>query len=85
MAEARTLAIHIARCDETGRWYVADSDVPGLRLEAEDAPSLIRRIELAAPEMLDLNAAEVETRFGIKPGDAVRLTPVFDTPLQLAA
>jgi len=79
------LCVHLAFDAQTRRWYVAASDVPGLRLEADDPAALIRRIEQAAPELIELNAEEVSRRFGIRPGDAVRLTPVFDSPIELAA
>ncbi len=77
--------VHIAEDDETGRWYIVTSDVPGLRLEADDAVSLIRRIELAAPDLAEANAAEIERLHGIAPGSAIRIVPVFDSPIQLAA
>ena len=79
------LHIHLAADEATGRWYVADSELPGLRLEAADPARLIRRIIAAAPELLVLNAKEIEARFGMSPGEAVKLTPVFDSPLPLAA
>ena len=70
---------------EARRWYVAQSDVSGLRLEAADPATLLRRIEETAPELVELNADEVARRFGMKAGDSVRLTPVFDSPIELAA
>jgi len=79
------LRVHLAIDEETGRWYVASSDVPGLNLDSVDPMRLIRRIMTVAPELIELNAVEVKKRYGIKPGDPVRLTPVFDSPLQLAA
>ena len=79
------LKVHLALDDETGRWYVASSEVPGLNLDSVDPMRLIRRIMTVAPELIELNAVEVTRLYGIKPGDPVRLTPVFDSPLQLAA
>ena len=79
------MRVHIAEDDETGRWYIVQSDVPGLRLEADDAVSLIRRIELAAPELAEANASEIERLHGIVPGSSVRIVPVFDSPIQIAA
>lgn len=79
------LKVHVACDGETGRWYVSESEVPGLNLDAIDAPRLIRKIMVAAPELLELNAAEVQKLYGILPGAAVRLTPVFDSPLAIAA
>ncbi|HEV2866389.1 MAG TPA: DUF1902 domain-containing protein [Allosphingosinicella sp.] len=79
------LSVHLAFDSEARRWFVAKSDVPGLALEADDPSSLLRRIEDAAPELIELNVDEVSQRFGLKPGDRVRLTPVFDSPIELAA
>jgi hypothetical protein len=79
------LSIHLAFDSEARRWYVAETDVPGLCLEADDPASLIRKIEAAAPELIELNGDEVARRFGLKHGDRVRFTPVFDSPIELAA
>lgn len=79
------LRVHLAYDAEASRWYVSDSEVPGLRLEADDAATLIRRIEEAAPELIELNAREIGQRFGHRPGGTVRITPVFDSPIELAA
>ena len=79
------LEVHIACDGETGRWYVSESQVPGLNLDAVDAPRLIRKIMVAAPELLELNADEVQKLYGVKPRVAVRLIPVFDSPLAIAA
>ncbi len=79
------LTVHLACDGETGRWYVSQSQVPGLNLDAVDAPRLIRKILVAAPELLELNAIEAQALYGVKPGAAVRLTPVFDSPLAIAA
>lgn len=79
------LRVHLAFDAEARRWYIADSDVPGLALEADDPVALLRRIEQAAPEMIELNAEEVARRFGLQPGGRVQLTPVFDSPIELAA
>ncbi|MFQ6006543.1 MAG: DUF1902 domain-containing protein [Woeseia sp.] len=37
-------------------WYVADSDVPGLSVEAPTKEAMLDRIADAAPELLRLNA-----------------------------
>lgn len=37
-------------------WYVADSDVPGLSVEAPTKEAMQDRIAAAAPELLELNA-----------------------------
>lgn len=79
------LCVHIAFDVDASRWYIVESDVPGLWLEGDDAAQLISKIERAAPELIEANAEEVRARFGIAKGDAVMLTPVFDSPLSLAA
>lgn len=85
MTASVKLCVHLAFDAEARRWYVADTDVPGLTLEADDPLALLRRIELAAPELIELNADEVARRFGLEPGGRVQLTPVFDSPIELAA
>jgi len=76
------LDVHLARDPETGRWYVAESDIPGLWLEADDPIALIERISVAAPELIELNApgASVTDRASARH----RIRPVFDSPLELA-
>ena len=85
MADNVELTVHLARDEETGRWYIAASEIPGLRLEAESASRLIERVSLCAGEMIELNMAEIveAKRLGSTPGMTVR--PVFDSPLELAA
>ena len=95
MQETYELKVHIARDDETGRWYIASSDVPGLRLEDDDPLKLIARIELAAPELIELNIEEVfEACQSRQPAQRAKnpkaekrtpaILPVFDSPLRLA-
>lgn len=43
--------------DEASVWYVAETNVPGLRTEATTADDLIRKLEVMIPEMLSLNCA----------------------------
>ena len=80
------LKVHLARDAETGRWYIAESDIPGLWLEAPTASALMDRVALAAPEMIELNLQEILARFGATT-EAFRsnVLPVFDSPLDLAA
>lgn len=82
------LQIHLARDEESGWWYVAHSDIPGLVLEAETAAALIQKIEAAAPEMIELNHREIVGRDVAGEREraeprAVRQAwrPVFDSPL----
>jgi hypothetical protein len=95
MNETFELNVHLACDTETGRWYVADSDIPGLWLEADDPLTLIERLKEAAPEMIALNEAEIlaSCRAKMKQANPARIAmdhprptirPIFDSPLQLA-
>jgi hypothetical protein len=77
--------VHIAYDDEASVWYVAESDIPGLSLEAENPQRLIERIEQCACDLIELNADEIAARFAPrKRKAAIAVLPVFDSPLQLA-
>ena len=41
--------------DESCRWHCESDDIPGLLLESNSCDTLIERVRLAAPEMLELN------------------------------
>lgn len=94
MEKTIELRVHIAQDAESGRWYIAESDIPGLRLEADDALTLIERVRVAAPEMIELNEAEIAAKHSgdvdhkLTAADIAKLrhgiTPVFDSPLDLA-
>jgi len=94
MRETFELKVHIACDEETGRWYVTESDIPGLWLEADDAVALIARVQEAAPELIELNLDEIieacleKAATEPKPCDRQTfrpsLRPVFDSPLMLA-
>jgi len=62
MPKAIELKVHLAQDGATRLWYVARSDVPGLRLEADSVHELIRKVEDVAPELVDLNRAEIAAR-----------------------
>lgn len=80
------LKVHLAYDDEADVWYVAASDIPGLRLEADNPQHLIDRIQQCAGELVALNAGELLRKFAPQPKErpAVAVRPVFDSPLQLA-
>lgn len=42
--------------DEAKVWFVKESDVPGLSLEASTEEELVKKLCMAIPELLDLNA-----------------------------
>ncbi|HEV7659174.1 MAG TPA: DUF1902 domain-containing protein [Allosphingosinicella sp.] len=90
MAKAIELQVHLAQDAETGLWYVASSQVPGLRLEAESVHELIRKVADAAPELIELNRGEIAASHDKRlagPEAArppVTIRPVIDTPLAIA-
>lgn len=89
MEVARTveLKVHVAFDDAERIWYVRQSDVPGLRLEADALYELIRKIEDVAPDLIALNADEILAAQGLGslPMPAVTIRPIFDTPLAIAS
>lgn len=85
------LKVHLAKDEESGRWFIAASDIPGLRVEADSADELIRIVQDVAPDLIELNAAEIiandhaksrRRKSTQKPTLAIR--PVFDTPMAIA-
>lgn len=80
MMDRAELEVHLAFDPEAGVWYVAETDIPGLSLEAATPFELLRRIVECAPELLELNAGQAEPSLH-RPTIAVR--PVFDTPFEL--
>jgi hypothetical protein len=77
------LKVHLAYDDEADVWYVAASDIPGLRLEADNPQHLIDRIQQCAVELICLNEAEILDRQRGQEKPPVAVRPVFDSPLQL--
>lgn len=53
------LTVHIAFDKDAGRWYVADSEVPGLCLEADTPGQLLSSIADISPELIELNLPEL--------------------------
>jgi hypothetical protein len=94
MREAFELKVHLACDEDSGRWYVASSDIPGLRLEDADPLKLVARIQAAAPELIELNQAEIlaackaatnpESQPKCAKPPRPSILPVFDNPLALA-
>ena len=79
------LKVHLARDEATGRWYIAESELPGLRLEADTVHDLIRQIEEVAPELIELNFEEISARFSGGERVPVSIRPLIDTPLAIAS
>ena len=80
--ESIDLKVHLAFDEEAEVWYVAASDIPGLRLEAADPMDLVRRISESAAELIELNEDEV-LRKRAKKEPAYR--PVYSSFRQLSA
>ena len=87
MARTIELKVHVAFDDAERLWFVRDSDVPGLRLEADALHELIRKIEDVAPDLVALNADEILAAQGLAsmPMPPVTIRPIFDTPLAIAS
>ncbi|MEA3063424.1 MAG: hypothetical protein QOJ94_3205 [Sphingomonadales bacterium] len=90
MTKPIELKVHLAQDEETHLWYVAQSDVPGLRLEAKTVHELMRKVEEAAPELVDLNRSEIAARHGeaLAGPEAERppvtIRPLIDTAFAIA-
>lgn len=76
------LNVHIAYDEEAGVWYVAESDIPGLALEADNPQHLMDRVAACAPRLLELNQKQQSAK-STKPSLAWK--PVFDSPLLVDA
>jgi hypothetical protein len=77
------LKVHLAFDEEANCWYVAQSEVPGLRLEAATAPELMERVAQVAGELIRLNEEEIRKTHVRTSRSPVAITPVFDSPLKL--
>lgn len=90
VAKPIELTVHLARDDETGLWYIAQSDIPGLRVEAETVHELMRKVEDVAPDLIELNVEEILAARTMRvprrkaPRPKVSIRPVFDSPMAVA-
>ena len=69
--------LHV-RCEwdpEAGVWYVAESDVPGLSVEAASFEQMQEKVLAAALELVELNMPELLR--GGRPQDDVPLSLVY--------
>lgn len=85
MRDEINLRVHLAFDEEAQVWYVAESEIPGLRLEADDPMELVKRIAEAAPELVQMNEREILQAHEGKQPAKVRFTPVFDNSLPVHA
>jgi predicted RNase H-like HicB family nuclease len=55
--KARKFIVTMTWCyeDGTGAWCATSDDIPGLVLESDTFDTLVERVKLAAPEMLECN------------------------------
>lgn len=86
-ASADALEVHLAFDHEAKVWYIADSDIPGLHLEADSPIKLLERIIAAAPELIELNGSKGDTdeKGSRKTDQPVAVRPVFDAPFALVS
>lgn len=92
MPESIELKVHIAFDAEAQVWYVGQSDIPGLRLEADDPFNLMKRLQGVAEELIEANLREILAKHArprsVKIQSAARppmsMRPVFDNAVQLA-
>lgn len=86
MPEKCIFKVHLDFDEDAGVWYVSESDILGLSLEAATPADLINRIKMVAPELIDLNMSETAGNSDKLPNsESHSLWPVFDRPLTLAA
>ena len=83
------LKVHFAQDDETGVWYIAESDIPGLRVEADSAEALMRKVADVAPDLIELNVEEILAAHGAEGQSGTQrprlnIRPVFDSPMPVA-
>lgn len=86
-AAADALEVHLAYDEEAKVWYIAQSDIPGLQLEADTPVRLLERIIEAAPELIELNAPpQAPDGSNLRgPDRPIVVRPVFDAPFELAS
>ena len=53
--EERALTVKAEWDDEARVWFVAESDLPGLVAEADSPETLLAKIRVLVPELVDLN------------------------------
>lgn len=54
-APIKQFYVHAEWDQEAKVWFVADSDVPGLATEATSLDTLVEKLKVMIPEMLELN------------------------------
>lgn len=55
VSDAVNFNVQVAWDEDAGVWFVQDTDVPGLVAEADDLDTLVKRLIVLVPEMLELN------------------------------
>lgn len=83
MTTAHSFIIEIDYDPECQRWYVAETELPGLILEDADPGRLVSRLVIAAPELLELNAVYPDNGVLAHDQGAFSIVPTFRTPISL--
>ena len=65
----RTYFVKAEWDDEAKVWYVSQTDVPGLAVEAESPPALLDLLQTIIPELFALNGVA---------GDGIPYSVIFD-------
>lgn len=76
--------LHAAYDPEARVWYTLDCDVPGLLTEGETLERLRERAAAIMPELLDLNAGEIELERRAGPHH-LRLVAFHESTVPVAA
>ncbi len=76
--------LHAAYDPEAHVWYTMDCDVPGLVTEGETLERLRERAAAVLPELLDLNADEIEPSRREAP-HSLRLVAFHESTVPIAA
>lgn len=76
--------LHAAYDPETHVWYTLDSDVPSLVAEGETVERLRERAAAVLPDLVELNAAQIEPERREGPHH-LRLVAFHESPIPVAA
>jgi Domain of unknown function (DUF1902) len=75
--KTHTFRVDINFDAEVNKWYVSDTEMPGLILEEANPGRLLDRLRIAAHDLLKARKGGYSMDLGIADGDIVALNPVF--------
>jgi hypothetical protein len=75
--KTHTFRVDINFDAEVNKWYVSDTEMPGLILEDANRGRLLDRLRIAAHDLLKAREGGYSVDLGIAVGDIVALNPVF--------